>query len=87
MGDHVTTENLLGTYLKDRRAKLDPASFGFSPGRRRAPGLRREEVALRANISPTRYTWLKQGRGGKTAPRGKPEGPYRLFLERTGRKI
>jgi len=60
----VTRENLLGSYLKDRRAKLDPAAFGFSPKRRRTPGLRREEVAQRANISPTWYTWLEQGRGG-----------------------
>jgi transcriptional regulator with XRE-family HTH domain len=43
---------------------LDPAAFGISGGRRRTPGLRREEVALRANISPTWYTWLEQGRGG-----------------------
>ena len=56
--------NLLGTYLKDRRARLDPAAFGFAAGRRRTPGLRREEVAQRANISPTWYTWLEQGRGG-----------------------
>ncbi len=54
----------LGTYLKDRRAKLDPAAFGFSSRRRRTPGLRREEVAQRANVSPTWYTWLEQGRGG-----------------------
>ncbi len=57
-------ENLLGGYLKDRRARLDPAAFGFASGRRRTPGLRREEVALRASISPTWYTWLEQGRGG-----------------------
>jgi transcriptional regulator with XRE-family HTH domain len=57
-------DNLLGTYLKDRRAKLDPASFGFSLTRRRTPGLRREEVAQRANVSATWYTWLEQGRGG-----------------------
>jgi transcriptional regulator with XRE-family HTH domain len=56
--------HLLGTYLKDCRARLDPASFGFSSSRRRTPGLRREEVAQRANISPTWYTWLEQGRGG-----------------------
>ncbi|MBP2547904.1 transcriptional regulator with XRE-family HTH domain [Neorhizobium galegae] len=54
----------LGTYLRDRRLRLDPASFGFSGSRRRTPGLRREEVAQRANISPTWYTWLEQGRGG-----------------------
>ncbi|MEJ0024797.1 MAG: helix-turn-helix transcriptional regulator [Rhizomicrobium sp.] len=56
--------NLLGTYLKDRRAKLDPASFGLPLTRRRTPGLRREEVAQRANVSATWYTWLEQGRGG-----------------------
>jgi transcriptional regulator with XRE-family HTH domain len=64
MSEHVTTENALGTYLKDRRAKLDPAAFGLPPERRRTPGLRREEVAQRASISPTWYTWLEQGRGG-----------------------
>jgi transcriptional regulator with XRE-family HTH domain len=64
MDEHPTRENLLGTYLKDRRAKLDPAAFGLPPERRRTPGLRREEVAQRANISPTWYTWLEQGRGG-----------------------
>lgn len=55
--------NQLGTYLRDRRTRLDPVTFGFS-GRRRTPGLRREEVAQRANISPAWYTWLEQGRGG-----------------------
>src|SRR5271167_1992646 len=64
MDERVTHENLLGTYLKDRRTKLDPAAFGFPPGRRRTAGLRREEVAQRANISPTWYAWLEQGRGG-----------------------
>jgi transcriptional regulator with XRE-family HTH domain len=57
-------DNLLGTYLKDRRAKLDPAAFGFPLKRRRTPGLRREEVAQRAHVSATWYTWLEQGRGG-----------------------
>ena len=60
----VTNENPLGSYLKDRRTKLDPAAFGVSASRRRTPGLRREEVAQRAYISPTWYTWLEQGRGG-----------------------
>jgi transcriptional regulator with XRE-family HTH domain len=58
------TDNLLGSYLRDRRIRLDPAAFGFAVGRRRTPGLRREEVAQRSNISPTWYTWLEQGRGG-----------------------
>ncbi|HZC17182.1 MAG TPA: helix-turn-helix transcriptional regulator [Caulobacteraceae bacterium] len=56
--------NPLGTYLKGRRTRLDPAAFGLAGTRRRTPGLRREEVAQRANISPTWYTWLEQGRGG-----------------------
>ncbi len=57
-------DNPLGCYLKDRRSKLDPAALGFSSTRRRTPGLRREEVAQRADVSVTWYTWLEQGRGG-----------------------
>jgi transcriptional regulator with XRE-family HTH domain len=64
MDDTVQNENLLGAYLKRHRMKLDPAALGFPATRRRTPGLRREEVAQRANISPTWYTWLEQGRGG-----------------------
>ena len=56
--------NPFGNFLKDRRSRLDPAALGFPVGRRRTPGLRREEIAQRANISPTWYTWLEQGRGG-----------------------
>lgn len=57
-------DNLLGTFLKDRRARLDPADFGLPRGRRRTPGLRREEIAQLAHVSATWYTWLEQGRGG-----------------------
>src|SRR5580698_2438645 len=64
MSELPASDNLLGTYLRDRRTKLDPAAFGFPSERRRTIGLRREEVAQRANISPTWYTWLEQGRGG-----------------------
>ncbi|HZR86529.1 MAG TPA: helix-turn-helix transcriptional regulator [Bradyrhizobium sp.] len=64
MADRMTDANPLGAYLKDRRAKLDPSAFGFPLKRRRTPGLRREEVAQRANVSATWYTWLEQGRGG-----------------------
>lgn len=56
-------DSLLGAYLRDRRIRLDPAALGYG-GRRRTPGLRREEVAQRSNISATWYTWLEQGRGG-----------------------
>src|SRR4051812_50054109 len=58
------TDKALGQFLRDRRSRLDAAAFGFGGGRRRTPGLRREEGAQRANISPTWYTWLEQGGGG-----------------------
>jgi transcriptional regulator with XRE-family HTH domain len=73
-----SAENLLGAYLKDRRAKLDPAALGFPSVRRRTAGLRREEVAQRANISPTWYTWLEQGRGG---------APFADVLDRIARAL
>ncbi|HTB68831.1 MAG TPA: helix-turn-helix transcriptional regulator [Steroidobacteraceae bacterium] len=78
MSEHSATETRLGSYLKDRRAKLDPAAFGFPARQRRTPGLRREEVAQRANISPTWYTWLEQGRGG---------APSAEVLERIARAL
>jgi transcriptional regulator with XRE-family HTH domain len=64
----VKDDNPLGLYLIDRRARLDPLALGFPGTRRRTPGLRREEVAQRANISATWYTWLEQGRGGAPSP-------------------
>ena len=54
----------LGPYLRARRERLDPAALGLPRGRRRTPGLRREEVAARAALSATWYGWLEQGRGG-----------------------
>ncbi len=68
MNTATTTENRLGMYLRARRSKLDPAALGFPLTRRRTPGLRREEVAQRANVSATWYTWLEQGRGGSPSP-------------------
>ncbi|HBR1042107.1 TPA: helix-turn-helix domain-containing protein [Klebsiella pneumoniae] len=59
-----TAMQSLGDFLRARRLRLDPAAFGFIAGRRRTPGLRREEVAQLASISPVWYTWLEQGRGG-----------------------
>lgn len=64
MNDPTLIPNPLGKFLRDRRTRLDPAAFGIAAGRRRTAGLRREEVAQRANISTTWYTWLEQGRGG-----------------------
>jgi transcriptional regulator with XRE-family HTH domain len=53
----------LGDFLRSRRESLSPADVGLPPGgRRRTPGLRREEVALLAGVSISWYTWLEQGR-------------------------
>jgi transcriptional regulator with XRE-family HTH domain len=52
----------LGAFLRFKRAAIDPVSAGFPPGRRRTPGLRREEVAQLAGVSVTWYTWLEQSR-------------------------
>lgn len=64
MDAQVRNDNALGAFLRDRRCRMDAAALGLSMARRRTPGLRREEVAQRANVSVTWYTWLEQGRGG-----------------------
>lgn len=52
----------LGEFLRSRRARLSPEDAGIvSYGARRVPGLRREELAQLAGISPTYYTRLEQG--------------------------
>lgn len=53
----------LGEYLRARRAQLKPQDVGFAADpHRRVPGLRREEVAILAGISPEYYVRLEQGR-------------------------
>jgi transcriptional regulator with XRE-family HTH domain len=53
----------LGEFLRARRAALKPSDCGLpKSGRRRTPGLRREEVAQISGIGLTWYTWLEQGR-------------------------
>jgi transcriptional regulator with XRE-family HTH domain len=53
----------LGEFLKARRAQVTPEAVGLPPGgRRRTPGLRREELAQLAGVGVTWYTWLEQGR-------------------------
>lgn len=52
----------LSAFLRTRRARINPSDVGLVNGaRRRTPGLRREEVALLANIGVTWYTRLEQG--------------------------
>ncbi|MDU5502357.1 MAG: helix-turn-helix transcriptional regulator [Enterobacter sp.] len=57
------TRKQLGAFLRARRESLDPQRLGLPrSGRRRTPGLRREEVAMLADVGVTWYTWLEQGR-------------------------
>ncbi|MBV9381849.1 MAG: helix-turn-helix domain-containing protein [Streptosporangiaceae bacterium] len=59
----------LGDLLRSRRARLQPADAGLPRGRRRrTPGLRREEVAQLAGVSPTYYAFLEQGRNIRPSP-------------------
>lgn len=66
----------LGSFLRDRRGRIGPGALGNA--RRRTSGLRREEVAARADVSVTWYTFLEQGRGGS---------PSSAVLERLARAL
>ncbi|MFI8569635.1 helix-turn-helix transcriptional regulator [Rhodococcus sp. NPDC078407] len=54
----------LSAFLRDRRDRISPADAGLPeyPGARRVPGLRREELAALAGVSPDYYSKLEQGR-------------------------
>jgi transcriptional regulator with XRE-family HTH domain len=53
----------LADFLRHRREAVRPEDVGLpGGGRRRTPGLRREEVAQLAGVGTTWYTWLEQGR-------------------------
>lgn len=59
----------LGDFVRAQRERLDPAEIGRTDrGRRRTPGLRREEVALLCGMSTTWYTWIEQGRDVSVSP-------------------
>jgi transcriptional regulator with XRE-family HTH domain len=59
----ISNTPLLGEFIRAHRERLSPAQVGLPPGlRRRAKGLRREEVASLCDISPTWLTWIEQGR-------------------------
>lgn len=66
----VERARALGAFLRARRESLDPARLGLPrAGRRRTPGLRREEVAALADVGVTWYTWLEQGRPVRASAR------------------
>lgn len=53
----------LAAFLRARRHRIQPADVGIpSSGRRRTPGLRREEISQLTGVSVTWYTWLEQAR-------------------------
>jgi transcriptional regulator with XRE-family HTH domain len=59
----VAGENRIGEYLRARRELVRPEDVGLPDlGRRRVPGLRREEVAMLAGVSADYYVRLEQGR-------------------------
>jgi transcriptional regulator with XRE-family HTH domain len=77
----------LGNFLKARRARLSPEDFGMPRGgRRRTPGLRREEVALLAGVGVTWYTWLEQGREINASPQVLDAVANTLRLDRAERE-
>jgi transcriptional regulator with XRE-family HTH domain len=75
----------LGGFLRDRRSRLQPGPDAQS--RRRTPGLRREEVAARAGVSVTWYTWLEQGRGGPPSNEVLERLARALELDAAGREV
>jgi transcriptional regulator with XRE-family HTH domain len=59
----------LGRFLRTRRERISPDQVGLPAGpRRRTHGLRREEVAVLAGLSPTWYTYLEQARDIRPSP-------------------
>lgn len=54
----------LGAFLRARRDRISPAQAGIAPfpGSRRVPGLRKDELAVAAGLSPDYYSRLEQGR-------------------------
>jgi transcriptional regulator with XRE-family HTH domain len=66
----VPRANVIGEYLRARRELVQPADVGLPQlaGRRRVPGLRREEVAMLAGVSADYYVRLEQGRDQHPSP-------------------
>ncbi|MER5864466.1 helix-turn-helix transcriptional regulator [Kitasatospora sp. NPDC002040] len=59
----ATRRTQLAAFLRSRRERISPEQVGLpAVGRRRTPGLRREEVAQLSAVGVTWYTWLEQGR-------------------------
>src|SRR4051794_9201609 len=77
----------LASFLRNRRERITPLDVGLPVvGRRRTPGLRREEVAQLAGVGVTWYTWLEQGRDIHPSPEVLEAIARTLQLDRTERQ-
>ncbi|MFH9988345.1 helix-turn-helix transcriptional regulator [Streptomyces luteogriseus] len=78
----------LGDFLRSRRARIQPEEVGLpSYGRRRVPGLRREEVAQLAGVSVDYYVRLEQGRGPGAISRTRSGGVSDAVLDAIARVL
>ena len=78
----MTDQGELGAALRGWRDRVSPAEAGLPAGRaRRAPGLRREELAMLAGVSADYITRLEQGRA--TAPSAQVLGALSRALRLT----
>ncbi|OIK07411.1 helix-turn-helix transcriptional regulator [Streptomyces monashensis] len=78
----------VGDFLRSRRARIQPEEVGLpSHGRRRVPGLRREEVAQLAGVSVDYYIRLEQGRGAGGTSRTKSGGVSDAVLDAIARVL
>ncbi|MFE3187427.1 helix-turn-helix transcriptional regulator [Nocardia sp. NPDC059240] len=86
MDSGVRRRELLREFLRGRRARVTPEQVGLpAAGRRRTPGLRREEVAVVAGVGVSWYTWLEQGRDITVSPEVLDAVATALLLDATER--
>jgi transcriptional regulator with XRE-family HTH domain len=82
-----TSHTSFGSFIRARRERLQPQDVGLSAGsRRRAKGLRREELAALCGISPTWLTWIEQGRTQSTSAATLSRISHVLLLSRAERE-
>ncbi|MEU5537880.1 helix-turn-helix transcriptional regulator [Streptomyces sp. NPDC020362] len=81
-------EGEVGDFLRSRRARIRPEEVGLpAHGRRRVPGLRREEVAQLAGVSVDYYIRLEQGRASGGPSRTKSGGVSDAVLDAIARVL
>ncbi|MFJ3045729.1 helix-turn-helix transcriptional regulator [Herbaspirillum chlorophenolicum] len=89
MDNDLARRRALGEFIKTQREQTPPAQAGLPQlslgGRRRTPGLRREEVAQLCGISVTWYTWIEQGRTDSVSPQALSRLAEALHLPRAKR--